>query len=302
MTALAVACTLPSCATATHRPVLLHDTAVRALVLVSRVACHDEALVGFVDTRTLPALSTAAHSEAVGQATAVTPLEPSTCIGSHDDGVLVGFVDTRTLPASSTATHNEADGHESPFSWRPGPMFSGVHIEFVGAVLEKTLGASSTAKHSAADGQESAVRWLERSVDTVPLHGAFNGAVIEKTLVPLSTATHSGTDWQVSGRERVAGGIRPHRRPTYTSGAAACAALAPIPAAHSATASAKAARRPCDPMLVPNGHPSSVATPVTPHGCDRSGGEEQPLCRSCRGLVGPVFRSGRACRLPPAAR
>jgi hypothetical protein len=249
VTALAVAYTLPSLATATHRAVALHDTAVRALVLVSRVARHDRALVGFVDTRTLPALSTAAHSEAVGQETAVTSLEPSTSIESHDDGALVGFVDTRTLPASSTATHSEADGHESPFSWRPGAMFPGAHIELVGAVLEKTLAASSTAKHSAADRQESAVRWLERSVDTVPLHGAFSGAVIERTLAPLPTATHSEPDWQVSAvsawleESDWTGGA-------HVNGAAACAAPAPIPAPPRAIAKAKTVRRACRPMLV----------------------------------------------------
>ena len=129
-------------------------------------------------------------------------------------------------------------------------MFPGVHIELVGAVLEKTLGASSTAKHSAAERQLSAVRWLERSVDTVPLHGAFNGAVIEKTLVPLSTATHTGTDWQVSV---VSAWLEESDRTgdAHVNGAAACAALAAIPAAHSATAEMKTLRRACPPAARP---------------------------------------------------
>src|ERR1035441_9157904 len=58
--ALAVAYTLPLLATATHSAVTLHDTAVSGFVpSVSRVVCHDDMLVGFVDTRTLPALSAA---------------------------------------------------------------------------------------------------------------------------------------------------------------------------------------------------------------------------------------------------
>jgi hypothetical protein len=128
-------------------------------------------------------------------------------------------------------------------------MFPGAHIELVGAVLEKTLAASSTAKHSAADRQESAVRWLERSVDTVPLHGAFSGAVIERTLAPLPTATHSEPDWQVSAvsawleESDWTGGA-------HVNGAAACAAPAPIPAPPRAIAKAKTVRRACRPMLV----------------------------------------------------
>jgi hypothetical protein len=180
--AWSVAYTLPSLETATHRAARLHDTAIRALVLVNRVACHDGALVGVVDTKTLPAMSTAAHSEAVGQETAVTLLDPSTCSGSHGPGVLVGVVDTRTLPASSTATHSAADGHESPFSRAPEPMMPGAHNELIAAVLETS--ALAAAKHTGPDRQEIAVKWCERSFATAPLHGAFNGAVSARTLPP----------------------------------------------------------------------------------------------------------------------
>ena len=60
-------------------------------------------------------MSTAAHSEALGQEIAVMWLVPSTCITVH--GAALGVADVRTLPALSTATQSVVDGQEIPFSW-----------------------------------------------------------------------------------------------------------------------------------------------------------------------------------------
>ena len=66
----AVAYTLPSRATATHRPALVQDTALSAPVVANGVACHVHMADGFVDTRTLPAPSTATHNRTVGHESA----------------------------------------------------------------------------------------------------------------------------------------------------------------------------------------------------------------------------------------
>jgi hypothetical protein len=128
-TTLAVAYTPPSLATATHSAERLHDTAVKAPVFVTDVVCHDGMLVGLVDTRTLPASSTAAHSETVGQETAVRWCTPSTGIGIDHAIGSPGLVDTRTLPARSTATQSETEGHEIPLSGVSMSIFSEVQAE-----------------------------------------------------------------------------------------------------------------------------------------------------------------------------
>jgi hypothetical protein len=138
--ALAVACTLPSAATATQRPEALHDTAFRALVVVSVVACHDETerTVGVADSQILPAESTAAHSEAVGQETAVTwVVLPSIARGDQPLVRVPGVVDTRTWPVLSAATHSVVVGHEIPFRWVVPSMGPGVHaVALAGVALE----------------------------------------------------------------------------------------------------------------------------------------------------------------------
>ena len=135
--ALAVACTLPSCATATHRPETLQDTAVRAIEPASSgVSCHDAWLVGFVESRTFPWSSTAAHSDALGQETAVTWFVPSTCMAVH--GAALGVADVRTLPLLSPAKHSALVGHEIAYTWLVASMaVARVHAaELVGVALE----------------------------------------------------------------------------------------------------------------------------------------------------------------------
>jgi hypothetical protein len=128
-TTLAVAYTRPSLATATHNADALHDTAVKAVLLVNGVICHDDMLVGFVDTRTSPPSSTAAHSEMVGHEIAVRWCTPSTGMGRDHVIGSPALVDARTLPARSTATQSETEGHEIPLSGVIMSMFSGVQFE-----------------------------------------------------------------------------------------------------------------------------------------------------------------------------
>ncbi len=128
-TTLAVAYTPPSFATATHSAERLHDTAVNVPVFVNDVVCHDGMLIGLVDTRTLPASSTAAHSVTVGQETPVRWCTPSNGIGMDHVIGSPGLVDTRTFPARSTATQSETEGHEIPLSGVLMSMFSEAHAE-----------------------------------------------------------------------------------------------------------------------------------------------------------------------------
>src|SRR4029077_4753552 len=83
--ALALACTLPSAAVATHSAVEVHEMAVSAEEIDSPLP--QLPLAGVGETKTWPTLSTAAHSEAVGQETAVRWLAASIVELSHGDAV-----------------------------------------------------------------------------------------------------------------------------------------------------------------------------------------------------------------------
>jgi len=66
-----------------------------------------------------------------------------------------------------------------------------------------------------------------------------------------STATHSVVDWQLTAvTPAVPGEESDWTGAAHANGAAACAALAAIPAAHNAAASATSVRRACVRILV----------------------------------------------------
>jgi hypothetical protein len=207
----------------------VHETAVK-LARASAVTRHEEALAGLVDTITCPASSTAAHSLAVGQETALMSLLPSTFIVVHNEGALAGLVDARMVPASSMAMHNAADGQESPLSWGQKEKLPPV---CTGARPEDALGVS--AKQSVADGQKIAVRWWEKSSATLLLHGAFSAAVSETGVLPSLTARHGAADGQVRASPESCNTGRAHVN---------CAADAlAAPKLHSASTVATAAAR-----------------------------------------------------------
>jgi hypothetical protein len=181
-------------------------------------------------------------------------LVSSTGIGRDHVIGSAGVLDARTLPARSTATHSEAEGHEIPVSWVIRSMFSGAQAEALVGVPKYTSPALPTARHRDDRGHETAARRVRGSTDTVVFHEFATGAVLDKTLPRSSTATHSEIDSHVSAvRERSIASA-------WIAGdqvsIAASDALAAIPAAHSATAKPKTARRARDridvaPTVVP---------------------------------------------------
>ena len=77
--------------------------------------------VGLVELSTLPASSTATHSETAGHAMLSSTALPmgllalSTCATRHALVPPVGSVELSTLPFASTPTHSDTDGHETAF-------------------------------------------------------------------------------------------------------------------------------------------------------------------------------------------
>jgi hypothetical protein len=70
--------------------------------------------VGSVEVTTLPELSTATQSFAVGQETASRPFSPSASTSVQAEAPPVGSVEVMRLPTSSTATQSFLDGQETP--------------------------------------------------------------------------------------------------------------------------------------------------------------------------------------------
>ena len=111
----------------------MHDTALSAPVRANGVACHVRAAVGFVETRTLPTLSTATHNRTVGHERASSRLGLSTAIGRDHLSQPPGLVEVSTRPPSSTAAHIDIVGQEMAFRGVSRSMFHEVHAR---ALLE----------------------------------------------------------------------------------------------------------------------------------------------------------------------
>ncbi|HEX4034094.1 MAG TPA: hypothetical protein VHX66_06595 [Solirubrobacteraceae bacterium] len=84
--ALALACTLPFIAVATHSEVEVHEMAVSAEEEIAS-PLPQVPLAGLVETNTWPVLSTAAQRVVVGQETAVRSLPVSIVELVHDDAL-----------------------------------------------------------------------------------------------------------------------------------------------------------------------------------------------------------------------
>src|SRR6476660_1541962 len=155
-----------------------------------------------VDVSALPALSTAAHSDAEGQEMSIGRLEPSTPLMRVQVGETApGLVDVTTRPIKSTATHSVLGDatQDSPSNWVTGMKGGGstslaVHAPAppVGFVEVTTLPPVSPATHSAADTQDMLRRGLVPST-FVTVHVAAApspGSVDVRTFPALSPATH----------------------------------------------------------------------------------------------------------------
>lgn len=112
---------------------------------------------------TLPASSTATHSDASGQETPVMARPPS--IGSGDHAAVPGSRFTNAYPRPSTATQRPFAAHETAFRDWPGSIAAVLH-DGAAAVGSRVLRASpcwSTATHSDSDAHETAVGTLPES-------------------------------------------------------------------------------------------------------------------------------------------
>jgi hypothetical protein len=212
-----------------------HETAVKVVLSAAAVVQVGDTAAGSVDVTALPLLSTATHSDADGQETAVMRVPLSTLSGLFQ--LDPPFVDVTTFPPPSTATHSEVDGQETPKN--PWPlMFTGALQAAeppVGFVDLSALPFPSTATHKDVVGQETASRelLLESTVATVHAEGPPLGLVDVTTFPDWSTATQSDAD----GHET------PRRVPLAKSSGTGADQFKDAPAASAAgTANSRAAK------------------------------------------------------------
>src|SRR5947209_6580797 len=69
-------------------------------------------LAGWMEVSTLPAWSTATHSDNDGHEIPTRFCPPSTFLTAQADAPPAGSVEVTTSPALSTATQSDADGHD----------------------------------------------------------------------------------------------------------------------------------------------------------------------------------------------
>src|ERR1019366_2171524 len=137
------------------------------------------------------------------------------------------------------------------------------------------------------------------SIEAGRLHVPPVGALLERKLPASSTATHSVVDWQLTAvTPSVPGEESEWTGAGHANGAAAWAALAAIPAAHSAAVNATSVRRACVRILVlPIVTTPAFATPVTHVGCDRSGEANSRCPPRVDDTAHRCVAKARACKL-----
>lgn len=110
---------------------------------------------GFELDSTLPASSTATHSDALGQETPVRARPPSIDWAAHAPAEGSAF--TNAYPRPSTATQGPPGAHASAFNDWPESIAEAPHdgLAAVGSVVLNASPWRSTARHSDSDGQAS---------------------------------------------------------------------------------------------------------------------------------------------------
>jgi hypothetical protein len=145
----------PALSTATHSVCEAHETACRWPGWL--LASVQPPLAGLVLVNTLPASSTATHSEALGQETPVSPPPPGTEDG--DQVAALGPTLANTLPALSTTTQRPPGAQETAFSEWPGSLNVALQVG-LGLVGLEVLNPAPwwfTATHSDSEAHETAV-------------------------------------------------------------------------------------------------------------------------------------------------